>query len=238
MKPKITTAFILAAGFGTRLMPLTKNLPKALVIYKGKPMIENVISKLKTFGVTDFYINTHHHAVKMEEYFSGRKGDEQVTLIHEKEILGTGGALKNAAKYLSGVENFFLYNTDVDSDLDLAELENIHLSNNSLVTLCVQTRKTSRYLLCSIEDSTLIGRTENGEDKLYLLNSIKHSGYVQKAFCGIHTINRSIFNYLKTEEDSFDIIPFYMKILQKGQKISVFDISESLWKDLGVPENL
>jgi len=238
MKPKITTAFILAAGFGTRLMPLTENLPKALVSYKGKPMIENVISKLKSFGITDFYINTHHHADKMEEYFSGRKGDEQVTLIHEKEILGTGGALKNAAEYLSGVENFFLYNTDIDSDIDLAELESFHLTFNSLATLCVQSRKTSRYLLCSNVDNTLIGRTENGVERSYSSDKIKHIDYTLKAFCGIHTINNGIFNYLESEENSFDIIPFYMKLIKNCQKLSTFDISESYWKDLGIPQNL
>jgi len=65
---KITSAFILAAGFGTRLKPYTKELPKALVLYNGKPMIENVISKLKIIGITEFYINTHHFAEKINNF--------------------------------------------------------------------------------------------------------------------------------------------------------------------------
>ncbi len=237
MKPKITTAFILAAGFGTRLMPLTKNLPKALVSYKGKPMIENVISKLKAFGVTDFYINTHHHADKMVEYFSGRKGDEQITLIHEKEILGTGGALKNAAKFLPQHGNFIIYNTDVDSDAELNELMAFHINKNSLVTLCVQNRETKRYLLFN-EEGRLVGKAENGSDKIYIEDIGAARKIVKKNFCGIHAVNSRIFSYLESESDSFDVISFYMKMINIGEKIYSIDISEKFWIDLGTPENL
>ncbi|MBE2226807.1 MAG: NTP transferase domain-containing protein [Ignavibacteria bacterium] len=234
----INTAFILAAGFGTRLKPFTDNLPKALVEYKGKPMIENVITRLKAYGVTDFYINTHHFAEKMEEYFANRAGDERIKLIYENEILGTGGALKNAAKYLSAVESFILYNTDVDTEIDLNEFENFHSSANPMATLCVQDRKTSRYLICNNEEKIIIGRTENGKNKFYLPDNLKHNGYLLRAFCGIHLINSSIFNYLSHETNSFDIIPFYMKLIEKSEKIRFFDVSGILWKDLGVPENL
>jgi MurNAc alpha-1-phosphate uridylyltransferase len=237
MKPKITTAFILAAGFGTRLMPLTENLPKALVSYKGKPMIENVISKLKSFGITDFYINTHHHADKMEEYFSERKGDEQITLIHEKEILGTGGAIKNAAKLLPQHGNFIIYNTDVDSDAEMNELMAFHINKNSLVTLCVQNRETKRYLLFN-EDGRLVGKAENGSDKIYIEDIGAARKIVKKNFCGIHAVNSRLFSYLESESDSFDVISFYMKMINIGEKIYSIDISEKFWIDLGTPENL
>ena len=92
------TAFILAAGFGTRLQPYTDSLPKALVPYKGKPMIENVITKLVEYGYNRILINTHHLYRKMEDYFSQRQGNENIILIHEEKILGTGGALKNAER--------------------------------------------------------------------------------------------------------------------------------------------
>ena len=111
--PEVKKAFILAAGLGTRLKPLTENLPKALVPFKGKPMIENVISKLNRAGINDILINTHHRADKMEEYFANRSGNENITLIHEAQILGTGGAIKNAEKHLSDTEAFLVYNTDV-----------------------------------------------------------------------------------------------------------------------------
>jgi len=234
---KITCAFILAAGFGTRLKPFTDDLPKALVLYKGKPMIENVITRLKSFGINEFYINTHHFAGKMEEYFSARKGDEQITLIHEKEILGTGGAIKNAAKFLPQKGNFIIYNTDVHSDAEINELMAFHTGKNALVTLCVQNRDTKRYLLFD-EEGRLVGKAENGSDKIYIEDIGAARKIVRKNFCGIHAVNSRIFSDLKPENESFDVIAFYMKMVNKGEKIYSFDISQKFWKDLGTPNSL
>lgn len=233
---RIISAFILAAGFGTRLKSYTIELPKALVPYKGKPMIENVISKLKAMGITDFYINTHHFAEKMEKYFFERKSDENITLIREKNILGTGGALKNAEEYLNKHHSFIIYNTDVDCEVDMNEFCEFHKKSNSIATLCVQERKTNRYLLCS-KKGILVGRTEDKTEKVYS-ESEKEENFRKMAFCGIHIVNNEIFKHLNNEQEVFDIIPFYMKMLKQGEKISVFDITENMWKDLGVPENL
>ncbi len=233
---RIKSAFILAAGFGTRLKPHTIELPKALVPYKGKPMIENVISKLKIMGITEFYINTHHFAEKMDKYFFERKSDENITLIHEEKILGTGGALKNAEEYLNKHDSFIIYNTDVDCDADMNEFYEFHKNSNSIASLCVQERKTNRYLLCG-KNSILVGRTEDFEEKIYS-DSAGVENFRKMAFCGIHIVNKIVFNYLRDEPERFDIIPFYMDMLKLGQRISIFDITENKWKDLGVPENL
>ena len=231
--PEVKKAFILAAGLGTRLKPLTEKLPKALVPFKGKPMIENVISKLNRAGIYNILINTHHHADKMEEYFANRSGNENITLIHEAQILGTGGAIKNAEKHLSDTEAFLVYNTDVDCEVDIGDFFDFHSCNNAIASLCVQERKSSRYLICN-EKGALIGRTENGENAIY---GIKSDTISKKAFCGIHIINTKIFKYLNKNEN-FDIIPEYMSILQKNEEIMTYDISGIYWKDLGKLQNL
>lgn len=232
---KLTTAMILAAGFGTRLKHLTLEIPKALVIYKGRPMIENVIGKLEAFGISNIIINSHHHHEKMEEYFKGRpKSNSNILLIHEKEILGTAGALKNAEKYLSKNDNFLVYNTDVDCEINLGNLDNIHVNNNASATLVVQIRKTTRYLLIN-EKSEIIGRTEEGKHAIYgNYNSLR----IQKvAFCGIHILHKKVFEFIKPGMQS-DIIPVYMNMTQQGYIIKTYDISDIFWKDLGIPENL
>lgn len=233
-KPIVKKVFILAAGFGSRLKPLTDNLPKALIPYKGKPMIENVITKLTSQGINEIVINTHHHADRMNEYFSSRRGKEDITLVYESRILGTGGALKNAEKYLVDAENFFIYNTDVDSDVDLEEFSNFHLENEGIATLCVQQRKTTRYLI-SDSFGKLTGRTENGKNVFYTENT---NDINLRAFCGIHLINRRIFQFLPENEENFDIIPLYMSIINQKNMIFTYDISSNFWKDLGVPQNL
>jgi len=228
------TAFILAAGFGTRLKPFTDTLPKALVPYKGKPMIENVISKLEYFGYNKIFINTHHFHDKMEKYFSEREGNENITLIHETEILGTGGALKNVLPFLNINSHTLIYNTDVDCEVDLEKLESYFLNKSASAVLCVQERKTSRYLIFD-KNKQLIGRTESGIDKLY---AAYNGEYQKKAFCGIHIISNSIINDFLPENKNFDIIPQYLKLAGEQKSILYYEISDNFWKDLGIPENL
>lgn len=232
--PEVKKALILAAGLGTRLKPLTDYLPKALVPFNGKPMIENVINKLTRAGINNILINTHHHADKMEEYFADRSGNEKITLLHETRILGTGGAIKNAEKHLSDTDAFLVYNTDVDCEVDIKDYIHFHFTKNAIATLCVQERKTSRYLICN-EIGKLIGRTENGQIVIY---GKKSEIIFTKAFCGIHIINRGIFSFLNQKKDNFDIIPEYMKILKKNEEIMIYDITGTYWKDLGTTQNL
>lgn len=237
MGNKPVKAFILAAGLGTRLKPLTDSIPKALVLYKNKPMIENVIQKLSRSGINDIIINTHHFSDVMEKYFRNRIGKENITLIHEKEILGTGGAIKNAEKYLENSENFIVYNTDVECDVSVNTVIDAHRQSGAMVTLCVQNRKTSRYLLTGM-NGNLIGRTENKEEKIYSANHDKSEKYDYKAFCGIHIINSNIFQYFGSFSYPFDIIPFYMYLVSLGKLLDTFDLSGVYWKDLGIPQNL
>lgn len=233
---KIDTAMILAAGYGSRLKHLTNDIPKALVEYKGRPMIENVIRKLELAGIKNIIINTHHHYEKMMKYFNERKSSSNIHLIYEKEILGTGGAIKNAKKYLSSSNDFLIYNTDVDCEIDLYDFENSHFLENSIATLAVQDRKTSRFLLCD-SGGVLLGRTENEKDIIYKNHSELNDSFAHKAFCGIHILSNTVFEHMSSE-GYFDIIPLYMSMLKKGIKVFTYDISDISWKDLGIPENL
>lgn len=230
-------AFILAAGFGTRLRPLTDNLPKALVPYKNKPMIENVISKLSSAGFKDIIINTHHFSDLMNDYFNNRKGEENITLINEKEILGTGGAVKNAESFLINSDYFILYNSDVDCEVSIESLVNHHLKSGALVTLCVQDRITSRCLLTDNEGH-IIGRIENNKPVIYKDDFNSECQFYKVAFCGIQLINSQIFDFIKPYKYPFDIIPIYMNLIKIGKFLNIYNISRTYWKDLGIPQNL
>lgn len=237
MANKKIKSFILAAGFGTRLKPFTDRLPKALVPYKNKPMIENVISKLSKAGIRDILINSHHLYNLMEAYFRNRKGEENITLLYEEEILGTGGALKNAESYFKNTDHIIIYNTDVDCEASIELILEYHITSGALATLCVQDRKTSRYLLID-DNGKLAGRTESNEDKIYTSNFENFNKYNHKAFCGIQVIKTDIFEYIKTFNYPFDIIPFYMYLLNIGKLLHTYDLTGIYWKDLGIPQNL
>lgn len=103
-------AFILAAGFGKRLRPLTLSRPKPMVTVHDKPMIDYAIEHFQTYGVQDFVVNTHHLPDILQNHLRQTYGSH-VTILHEPEILETGGGLKNGLSLFDG-QDFFVVNGD------------------------------------------------------------------------------------------------------------------------------
>ncbi len=113
-------AMILAAGFGTRLRPLTNTVPKALVPVAGRPLIEYGLFWLKAQGVEEVVINLHHLGDKIRDTLGdGRMYGLRIVYSPEEPILDTGGGIKKAQPWLDG-ETFLVLNCDTILDLDLA----------------------------------------------------------------------------------------------------------------------
>src|SRR4051794_11217478 len=118
----ITQAFVLGAGLGLRLRPLTEDLPKPLVPIFGKPLITFALDHIAAAGVKSFVINTHHLPAAFETLFAdGRYGELPVRLVHEPVLLETGGGIKNAQSWL-GTNPFIVYSGDVLTDLPIERL--------------------------------------------------------------------------------------------------------------------
>ena len=111
MQRKIKKAMVLAAGYGTRLKPLTDHLPKPLVPVAGKPMIEYALDHLTAYGIEEVVINVSHLKEPLTAYLASRHG-LKITLSEEAEPLETGGGLKRALPLLGG-EPFFYINSDI-----------------------------------------------------------------------------------------------------------------------------
>jgi len=111
MPRKIKTAMLLAAGYGTRLKPLTDHTPKPLVPVAGRPMIEYALDKLRAYGIGQIVINVSHLKGQLTDYLAGQ-GDLSVKISGEAEPLETGGGLKKAAPLL-GDEPVFVINSDI-----------------------------------------------------------------------------------------------------------------------------
>ena len=111
-------AFVLAAGFGTRMLPLSRDLPKPMMPLWGRPLLEHVLLLLRDWGVRDVLVNTHHRPGELIRWAAGRPvAGLRVNFSFEPEILGTGGALRRAAWFLDD-RPFWLINADVAADLD------------------------------------------------------------------------------------------------------------------------
>ena len=210
-------AMIFAAGLGTRLKPLTDHMPKALVPVAGKPMLEHVILKLKSFGVDELVINVHHFAQQIIDFLKEKDNFGIKIWISDEseELLETGGGIKKAAPFFD--EPFLVHNADILSNVDLKAMYDYHLTSGNDATLLVSPRKTVRYLLFN-ETNRLCGWVN--KDTL----QTKPEGFVYQpeiqkeyAFGGIHIISPTLFKYMEGWSGKFSIMDFYLQTCQKAQ---------------------
>jgi mannose-1-phosphate guanylyltransferase len=235
-------AMILAAGLGTRLRPLTNDRPKALVEVAGHTLLEIALSRLRTFGVRDVIVNVHHYADKMIEYLKANANfGMRIEISREEVLLDTGGGLKKAAHFFLDADGslqqpFLLHNVDVISTIDLARMMEFHRANDALVTLAVQARETSRYLLFDEQGQLCGRRTVNAEaPPAELVRPAEHPEPL--AFSGIHVLSPRLFSKME-EEGAFSIISTYLRLAAREEKILAFRADDAYWRDLGRPEHI
>jgi mannose-1-phosphate guanylyltransferase len=134
----IRQAFVLGAGLGTRLRPLTDDLPKPLVPIFQKPLITFAFDHLLEAGITKFCVNTHHEPEKFAEIFPTKTYcDVPIEFRNEPVLLETGGGIKNIEDLL-GKEPFIVYSGDILTDVDLVPLMDEHFRNKNDVTLALR----------------------------------------------------------------------------------------------------
>jgi len=227
-------AFILAAGVGTRLTPITNNIPKALVKIKDKTLLEILINKLTHTGFSKIIINVHHFADQVVDFIEHKSFEAEISISNEKEkLLGTGGGLKKAAWFFDDGKPFLVHNVDILSNLDLNKLYNHHLQNNPLATLAIRKRKSSRYLLFK-DDNILCGWKNEKTGEQIISDRIKR--FNEFAFSGIHIIDPKIFS-LMPDDDVFSIIDLYLDLMETNLIRGYVD-NESFWTDVGKTESL
>ena len=229
-------AIIFAAGLGTRLRPITKKIPKALVEINGKPMIERVILKLKSHGVVDIIINLHHFPGQIKTFIKSKNNfGLNISFSDEKDqLLETGGGLLKASWFFNDWEPFFVHNVDVISDVDLTEMWNFHKKHNPLATLFVQNRNSSRYLLFN-KDHLLKGWTNVKTDEIIKVEDLDLE-LTKFAFNGIHIIDPKIFTMIK-KTGAFSIIESYLDLAGK-YPVKGFTSANAKYIDIGKPESL
>jgi len=232
-------AMVLAAGLGTRLRPLTDARPKALVEVGGRTLLEITLARLREFGVREVIVNVHHFADMVVEFLKSRDDfGMQIEVSREDDLLlDTGGGLKKAAHFFlggSGDEPFILHNVDVISTIDLHRMVQAHAQRQTLATLAVQERESSRYLLFD-EAHQLCGRRLVREGKTEMARPSSQPQAL--AFCGIHIISPRLLGMM-SEQGAFSIIDAYLRLAAKGEKILAFRADGSYWRDLGKPEQI
>ncbi len=207
------TAFILAAGLGTRLRPLTDVTPKPLLPIRGRPILDHVLDHARAHGHEHVVVNAHWLAPQIVAWASGRPG---VTVVVEAPvILGTGGGLKNAAHLLA--DRFVVLNGDILCDVDLTALMELPAP----AVMAVR-RREGRHTAVAVEDGRVTG----------IAGVVGNDGGAWH-FTGIHVMNRAELDRVPPGEAC--IVRTVYKALVPDGKVGAV-IHRGVWADVGTHE--
>jgi len=218
------TGVILAGGFGTRLRPLTINIPKPMVPIANKPILYHIIKLLKKNGIKDLIIILYHQPELIKDYFKdGEKFGVNIKYIISDEDLGTCGATALAKEYLK--DDFLVISGDILTDFNLTKIINFHLKKKSIATITLT--RVSNPLQYGI-----VITTEDGKIVRFLEKPSWGEVFSDTINTGIYILNPKIFNFIP-EKKEFDFSKNLFPLLLK-KELPIFGyISSGYWKDIG-----
>ena len=234
-------AMVLAAGLGTRLRPITYDMPKPMVPVLNKPVMEHILLLLARHGFTETIANLHWFPELIQEHFGdGSRLGVELSYSYEEQLLGTSGGVRNAAGFLG--DSFLVISGDALTDLDLSAMREFHESHEGIATLATK----------RVEDTSQFGVAITGADG-------RIQGFQEKpdpsealsdlANCGIYMFRKEIFDFFPAprtskaagpgDPDGFadwamDVFP---RLLEGDVPFYSHEI-EAYWDDIGNLEEL
>jgi len=224
MKNKsINTAFILGAGLGTRLRPLTENMPKPLLEIGGRPIITYAMEHLRAMGVRRFIVNTHYCAEKYAEAFPENNWEGiPITFRHEPVLLDTAGGIKNIEDLIADDERIIVYNGDIITNMPVELLIRKHFELKASVTLSL--RSTGPLLNVNIDKEGFVC------DMRHIL---KNQGARKCLFAGIYIVEKSFLQRLEAGKIESIVLPLVEMIKENPRSVGGIVIDDGCWYDLG-----
>jgi NDP-sugar pyrophosphorylase family protein len=214
--------FILAAGFGERLQPITHHIPKPLLPIAGRPVLEFILEKVITLPVNSIGINLHHKKKVIETWIKSSRFSKNIEIFPEESPLDTGGALKNAEEFLKE-SPFLVHNSDIMSDIDLAKLVDFHVTSKNFATLAVH----------DFPEFNSLSVDEQGFLREISMNQVQQDTGEKLAFTGIAVYDPDFFIFLKRGASS--VVEAWKDAIAEGYGVKTLNVSGCYWRDIGTP---
>ncbi|HWI90176.1 MAG TPA: sugar phosphate nucleotidyltransferase [Flavisolibacter sp.] len=225
---------LFAAGLGTRFKPWTDKHPKALAIVNGKTLLQRNIEYLQKYDITDVVVNVHHFPDQVIDAIDKNDGwGSTITISDESdELLDTGGGLLKA-KHLLFRDTILTLNVDILTEINIKDFLVRHQHENSLITVAVSDRNTSRYLLFN-KYNRLVGwrNRKTGETKIV----IEAKDIFEKAYSGMAIFQPEALDLI-TLRGKFSLIDAYLQLAPQN-KIAAYDHTGERWVDVGKSESV
>jgi mannose-1-phosphate guanylyltransferase len=218
-------AMVLAAGKGTRLHPLTGEIPKPMAPVVGKPIIQHIFELLARAGIDEVHINVHHLANTILEYYgsSTSVSGAKVYITRENRLMGTAGSVKRIADRFD--ETFVVVMGDALTDVDVQEVVAFHREGGALATLALKrVADTSEYGVVELDSGHNIVGFQEKPDSSEALSNLANTG--------IYVLEPEVLGYIP--EDTFfdfarDVFP---RLLEAGEKFVGYE-GNFYWSDIG-----
>ncbi|MBC7661767.1 MAG: NTP transferase domain-containing protein [Chitinophagaceae bacterium] len=215
-------ALLLAAGYGTRLKPLTDHVPKPLTLFMGSPILDIVYSQVVRAGIQNIAVNTHHLSERIRLHIQNSPlYKHPVHISYEPDILGTGGSINPLRSWLGG-EDLLIFNGDIVTSLDTLSFIAAFEKAKPLAGMVLIPHKAGTTPVYILGDQVVsIGEAVPGA--------------LKKTFAGIHIISDAFIREMPTS-GFYSVIDTYQKLLKAKGSILAFE-HNSYWADLGIPRD-
>ncbi len=217
-------AIILVGGEGTRLRPLTCNVPKGMVPILNKPFLEHLLDYLKMYQVDEVILALGHHADHIESCFgNGNSCGVKLTCVVEEKPMGTAGAVRNSGVHLT--EPFFVFNGDIFTDIDLGAMLAFHQRKSAKVSIA----------LTPVEDPSAYGVVETNEQsrvKRFIEKPPKGTALTNLINAGIYILDPEVLEEIPPDTPCMFEHHVFPALLQKGAPVYGYP-SDAYWIDIG-----
>ena len=216
--PRSNAVILMAGGLGTRLRPLTDDRPKPLLHIGNRPILETIIMNFIEYGFSKFYLSVNYKAEMVIDHFGdGSRWNVQITYLHEKERMGTAGALSLITDTLH--EPFLVMNADLLTKVNFASLLNYHVKHKAKATMCVREFDYQvPYGVVKLIDHRLVAIEEKPIQR-YFVNA------------GIYALEPEILQ-LVPKNTFVDMPQLFDQLIKSQKEVAVFPVQE-YWMDIG-----